>query len=168
MTNNNFSMTSDAIAAGIKELRADLDKVNAAVSIIGKVAVEKAKEITLSIEHAQEQYASAMANEVLSARKARLSAYSDIVVNYPAGRDSLLKTPFTIKYTKIAYNGNLQTSVPREFSVIGFAALPDEAMEYLLEVKPSAIPAEIMALSPNDPAEALALYQRAKRRNCFR
>ena len=46
----------------------------------------------------------------------------------------------------------------------GVAGLDNAAYEYLITVKPEAIPAEIMALAPGNPQEAFMLYFVGKQR----
>lgn len=46
----------------------------------------------------------------------------------------------------------------------GFDALDDVAYEYLVTVKPEAIPAAIMELAPGNPQEAFGLYFVGKQR----
>lgn len=155
--------SSVAVAAEIEKLRADLAKVNATVEIIGKAAVNKAGQIAVAIKEAQERLANALADELIEARNKRLSRFSDIRVEYARG-SSLLNTAFTICYTQNTYDYRIGATVPQDHKCNGFAALGNDAFEYLLNVKPEAIPAEIMALAPRDPHTAFDIYLAGKRR----
>ncbi|VXC99378.1 hypothetical protein [Sphingomonas sp. AX6] len=155
--------SSAAIVAEIEALRADLRKVNAAVDIIGKPAVSKVEQITDALKVAQDKLADALADEVVEARNKRLSSFTDIRVDYARG-NSVLSTAFTIHYNRSSYDYRIGMSVPQSHKCNGFAALDDHAFEYLLNVKPEAIPAEILALAPGDPHAAFDVYLAGKRR----
>jgi hypothetical protein len=165
------TISSGAIASEIEKLRADLRNVNAAIEVIGKPAMQKATELEHAIAKAQERYATALANEAAAARTARLAAFSDISVEVRHGdkrEPNLLKATVIIRYTKDAYDARYRQAFPKEHSCNGFMALPDDAYEYLVWVKPEAIPAEIMELAPGDPHAAFRAYFTGLRRGCFR
>jgi hypothetical protein len=150
---------SAGIASEIETLRLNLDKVNAAIPVIGKAAAAKAKEIADDIEKAQERYAQALTDEVAAARCERMSLFSDISITYPDDPDRpLLRMNFTVRYTKLAYDMRTRLAAPAVYTVQGIFGLPDDAYEYLMMVKPEAIPPQIMALSPGDPHEAMGRY----------
>lgn len=165
MTN---TVTSVALAAEIEALRSDHAKVTAAIPLVGKAATAKAQQIAKDIAEAEERYASAIANEVLSERQARLANFSNIEVLYKPNFDNLLTVNFLIRYYKAAWDYQNRVTVQKEFTCNGFTALPDDAYEYLETVKPDAIPPAIMALAPGDPHEAFAIYLSGLRRGCFR
>lgn len=164
-----MTQISADIASEIIALRSDLAKVEAAIPVIGKAATAKAKEIAAAIDEAQERYAAALADELTAARKARLASFSDISVTYPDGR-SLLSTPFTIRYTKRAYDSAKKASIPTPFKVVGFnnLRLSDTAWDYLMSERPDAIPPQIMALAPGNPIEAMDRYFSAVKRGYIR
>ena len=153
----------DAIANEIEALKSQLGKINALVEIIGQPAILKADEVAKALEDAKERYAEALANKATVEREERLKAFTDIRVETKPG-DNLLDTTFTIYYTRSTWNMTLNESVPQEHSCTGFARLDDAAYEYLVMVKPRAIPAEIMALAPGNPQDALGLYFMAQKR----
>ncbi len=148
------------IASEIEALRSDLAKVQAAIPIVGKAAATKAQDISKAIDDAKERYAAAMADEVLAARKARLAKFSDMTVSYPDDGRGLLKIPFTIRYTKPAYDSVKKATVPKLFKVDGFnnLRLSGDAWDYLMSDRPDAIPPQIMALAPGDPVAAMDRY----------
>lgn len=155
--------SSTAIVAEIETLRADLEKVSATVDIIGKPAASKAEQIANALKVAQDKLADALANEVIEARNKRLSSFTDIRVDYARG-DSLLKTAFTIHYRRNSYDYRIGMTVPQSHKCSGFEALNGNAFEYLLSVKPEAIPAEILVLAPGDPHAAFDIYLAGKKR----
>ena len=162
------TINSVAIAAEIKSMRHDLATVTAAAPIMGKPAIETAARLEKAIALAEGKLADALANDLLEAQKKRLSAFSDIRVDYDRTNTSLINTAFTIKYTKASWDMALGQTVPREHTSSSFAALPNDAYEYLVTMRPAAIPAPIMALAPNDPHEAFSIYLAGKARGYFK
>lgn len=159
--------TSQDVTASIETLHRDLDKVRSVQDLLGKAATDKIKAIETDIAAATEELSEALATEHETARKRLIASFSDISVSvtYPGGRDGmLLSAGFIIRYERLTYNMKAGESLPKQFMCNGFAALPDEAFDYLIEVKPEAIPAEIMALAPGDPRDAFNRYFMAKRR----
>ena len=165
MTDN---ANSAAIAAEIETLRSDLAKVNATIEIVGKPAITKAEQITTALEIAQSKLTDALANEIIEAQKKRLAHFYDIRIEYPRDETNLTHIPFEIRYTKSTYDMKLGQSVPKEHTCNGFSMLADDAYEYLVTMKPEAIPAPIMALAPGDPHEAFSIYLAGVRRGYFR
>lgn len=166
MTNND---TLAAIATEIETLSAELLKVNGYIDILGKPAMIKANEIDKALADAKERFADALTVEQVEARKLRLSHYSDIRISTAAEAGAnLFSTTFTISYTKDTWDLALNATVPKQHSCIGFAALDNTAYEYLMTVKPEAIPAQIMALAPGKPEEAMDKYFTGLRRGYFK
>lgn len=160
-----------AIAAEIETLRADLRTVNAAADIIGDAAHDRAKAIEAAVTEAQARYADALAAEAEKSREARLADFRSIRVEttYPAGADgNLLRAGFVIHYERMTYDARYRAAFPVAHSCNGFSALPNEVYEYLVVRHPEAIPAEIMALHPDDPQEAFRAYFMGKRRGVIR
>ncbi|MGK6322297.1 hypothetical protein ACMGDM_04360 [Sphingomonas sp. DT-51] len=155
------------IAAEIESLSADLLKVNATIDLIGKPAITKANEIAKALADAKERLASALTDEQTEARNIRLSQFSDIRVDVRSG-DSLMDTGFTIHYSQMAWDMSLGETVAKPHTCNGFTNLADNAYEYLITVKPEAIPAQIMALAPGDPERAMSVYLAGKARGYFK
>lgn len=155
--------TLAAIATEIETLSADLLKVNSSIDLIGKVAIDKANEIDKALKDAKDRFATALADEQVEARTQRLARFSDIRVEVKPG-DNLLSTSFVIKYMKDTWDMQAKASPPKQHECNGFAALDDDAYEYLVTQKPQAIPAIIMALAPGKPEQAMALYFQGQRR----
>lgn len=152
-----------AIATEVETLSAELLKVNNYIDILGKPAIDKANEIDRALKDAKDRFATALADEQVEARTQRLARFSDIRVEVKPS-DNLLTTSFIIKYMKDTWDMAAKASPPKQHECVGFAALDDDAYEYLVTQKPHAIPASIMALAPGKPADAMALYFRAKQR----
>lgn len=166
MSNTAIRPVAD-ILAYVAILHRDMDKVRAVENILGDTATEKLKELAAAVETAKNELAMAEAAEIRAARERLLSTFSDISVSvsYPAGREGmLLSAGFLITYERLTYSMSERANLPKQYTCNGFAVLPDEAYAYLVEVKPEAIPAEIMALAPGDPREAFNQYFMAKQR----
>lgn len=151
------------IANEIENLNATLSKIKDLVALIGKPAVLKADEVAKALEDAKERYAEALTNQATVEREERLKAFTDIRIVASPG-DNLMNTTFTIYYTRKAWDNDAKESLPKVFECRGFAGLDDAAYEYLVTVKPEAIPAEILALAPGNPQEAFGLYFVGKQR----
>lgn len=151
------------IASEIDTLSADLYKVTATIELLGKPAQLKANEIEAALEDAKDRFATALADQATAERDKRVASFSDISVEVRPG-ESLIDTGFIIRYTKDAWDISLNETVPKAHECNGFAALADDAYEYLLARKPEAIPAQIMALAPGNPHEAFGIYFGAKAR----
>jgi len=155
------------IATEIDTLSADLAKVNATIDLIGKPAETKAKQISAALDDAKERFAVAITDQATEERNQRLSRFSDMRVETRAG-DNLCTTTFEIHYMQNTWDMALKESIPKPHKCNGFAGLSSDAYEYLLAVKPEAIPAEIMALAPGKPEEAMSVYMAGKARGYFK
>jgi len=159
---------SGAIAAEIESLRSDLDIATAAIPVIGKAATLKATQLEQALTEAQAKFAEALSNELLEAQKARLANFSAIRVDWDREETSIIHASYTIIYTRTSYDDRLGSNVPREHTIKGFSALDENALEYLLTVRPDAIPAPILALAPGDPHKAFDIYLAGKARGYLR
>jgi hypothetical protein len=151
------------IATEIETLTANLTKINALVELIGKPAVLKADEVVKALNEAKERFADALANQGAAERAERIKDFSGIRVVTKPG-NNLLDTTFIIHYTRNTWDIRNNESVPMEHECSGFAQLDDAAYEYLVTVKPSAIPAAIMKLAPGNPQDAFGAYFMAQKR----
>lgn len=98
---------------------------------------------------------------------ARFAGLSNIRVTASGERETtggLLGRAFTITWTSPVHDMYSGESQPRQHTITGFASLPAPVYDFLVERHPSQIPAEIMALAPGNPAEAMHRYFVAKRR----
>lgn len=157
------------IANEIETLSADLRRVNALIDVLGKPAMTKANELDKALQSAKDRFATALTDQADKEREERLSRYSDITVTstFEAG-DNLISTGFTIRYMAKTWDMVLKDSVPKQHECNGFAALPDDVYDYLVSVKPQAIPSVIMKLAPGNPREAMSIYLQSKARGFFK
>lgn len=158
---------SNTVAQEIEAIKNKLAKATAAIHIFGDPAIAKVDELNKQLAEAKERYASALCDEAIAARTQRLSKFSDIRVETKPG-NNLISTGFVIRYTRVTWDMAINESVPKQHECNGFAALSNDAYEYLLAVKPQAIPAEIMALAPGNPEEAMSVYMAGKARGYFK
>lgn len=155
--------TLAAIANEIETLTVTLSKINELVALIGKPAVIKADEVGKALEDAKARFAEALANQAAVEREERLKNFTDIRIVASPGKN-LMNTEFMIYYTRKTWNNDAKESLPKVHECRGFAGLDDAAYEYLVTVKPHLIPAEIMALAPDNAQEAFMLYFVGKQR----
>ncbi|MDJ0278437.1 hypothetical protein QLH51_16695 [Sphingomonas sp. 2R-10] len=166
MTNIN---TIGSIADEIETLSANLAKANALTDLLGQPAIDAVSKLTGELKDAKDRFAAALAKQDADDRAKRLSRFSDIRVETKSNADNnLISTGFTIRYMQKTWDDNLKDSVPKEHECNGFAALVDDAYEYLVTQKPQAIPAVIMALAPGKPQEAMSIYMQSKARGYFK
>lgn len=152
------------IANEIETLDAQLSKIKDLVDLIGQPAILKADEVAKALVDAKDRFADALANQGEVEREERLKAFTDIRVVAAPGHN-LMTTAYTIYYTRKAWDNDAKESLPKVFECKGFLGLDDAAYEYLVTVKPEAIPAEIKALAPGNPQEAFGLYFVGKQRD---
>jgi len=155
--------TLAAIANEIETLDAQLLKIKDLVELIGKPAIIKSDEVAKALEDAKDRFADALANQGEVEREERLENFTDIRIVASPGHN-LMSTAYTIYYTRKTWDNDAKESLPKVHECKGFAALDDAAYEYLVTVKPEAIPAEIKALAPGNPQEAFSLYFVGKQR----
>lgn len=163
MTNTPSNIVAQEIAA----LKDSITKANAAIHIFGEPAIAKVDELEKQLAEAKERFAGALCNEAIEARTKRLAKFSDISIVTKPG-DNLISTGFVIRYMQDTWDISRNETVPKQHECNGFAALSNDAYEYLLAVKPEAIPAEIMALAPGNPEEAMSVYMAGKARGYFK
>jgi hypothetical protein len=157
--------SADVIAT-IEVLHRDLARVRSVVDILGSAAADKIKAIEEDIAAANLELTEALTAEALEARNKLIASFSDISIttSRPLYDDNLSCVSFSITYERLTYSMAERASIPTRYTCNGFDALPDEAYDYLLEVRPEVIPVEIMALAPGKPREAFARYFQAQRR----
>jgi hypothetical protein len=165
MTKN---LTSYDIADEIEEIRSKIATAQAAAPVFGDPAIAKVDELSKLLHDAKERFASALADEVIDARNKRLSKFSSIRVETKPDDQNLINTGFAIHYTQDTWDIDLNATVPKPHTCNGFAALSNDAYDYLVTVKPEAIPAAIMALVPGNPQAAMSTYLAGKARGYFK
>jgi hypothetical protein len=155
------------IATEVETLEANLLKVNATIDLIGKPAIDAANKIDTALADAKGRLGTALANQIEIERGQRMRGFSDISVDVRPG-ENLISTGFVIRYTRDTWDVALGQTVPKPHVCNGFASLADNAYEFLMTIKPEAIPAVIMALAPGKPEKAMSIYLQGKARGYFK
>jgi len=162
-TTNDIALFATEVAT----LEADLLKVTATIDLIGKPAIDAADKIDEALGDAKGRLGTALANQIEIERGQRMRGFTDISVEVRPG-ENLISTGFLIRYTRDTWDVALGQTVPSEHKCNGFAALADNAYEFLMTAKPQAIPAVIMALAPGEPEKAMSIYLQGKARGYFK
>lgn len=159
-------MTTDlkALAAELADAKADLAQWERLTN-----AADGVKALVASYDKAKAAQAKADEAAAKEAAEARFTGLSDLRVIDASGGSSgcaggVLRKSWRITWTAPQFDMETMTSPPRSHSVVGFAALPDNVFAFLIEKHPDKVPAEIMALCPGNPAEAMTEYFRACKR----
>lgn len=74
---------------------------------------------------------------------------------------------FKITYTKDQWDSRMGRCYPKAMTAETFSAVPADVLLYLLEKQPELLPADILALDPDSPRNALQIYMVARRKGCF-
>lgn len=127
-------------------------------------AEARVKALTADLAKAKSAEEKATAARVQAAYDARFADLSDIRVIDTTPDEGVLRSGFTITYTRTAYDMDRQENVPSPISISGFGGLPDNVFAFLQERHPDRIPEKIMSLAPGDPTEAFNRYFRGLRR----
>lgn len=100
------------------------------------------------------KYAASRAAQEKLDNDARFAGLSGITVTDKTPDETTLRSSFEITYVSLIYDMYANASLPVPSTVVGFDALPEHVLAYLLERHPEQIPAKIIRLAAN-PADAL-------------
>lgn len=147
----------ETLTATVERLGAELNQALQDVALLQRLKTAEADADRLAIElrTAQEALVQATVTAVQEQRAGAYLAFKDITVS-SAGLKTGLHTSFTIRVTKLAFDG--RESVPVIYTHTGFLGLPSDAFGYLIDVHPEQVPASIAALAPGDLYEAFNRY----------
>ena len=127
-----------------------------------KDAEKRAPLIGLELARAQERLCAASADEIIAKREAEFAHIRGISVTVvgppPPGSLSALSARYIINYERVIYDPTFRRSDWAPVSINGFNALASEVLRYLVLCKPSAIPAIIMEMAPDNPEAAMKAY----------
>lgn len=146
----------------LAEAQADL-----ALSHRLKSAQARAKDLIAQCEKAQAEHEAAQVANAKAAQDARFAGLKNLAIVEVADPNGpgLLKNRYRITYTRDAWNGDLNVTLPTPASDNGFEALPSHVYEWIVTRHPEQVPAAIRALDPTgNVEEALARYITARRR----
>ena len=126
-----------------------------------------AAQLTKELASAQDALTAYAIAETRAEMDSMFSKFGDmaVTVTTEAGETANpIRSRYAITYEQRAYNTNTRRSDMVQRTTNGFAMLDTEAMAYLIERKPEAIPALIMDLAPGNPEAAFDQYFMAMRR----
>jgi hypothetical protein len=148
------AMVSD-VAERLAEAEADV-----ALLLRLKEAQATAARLRGELSAAEDKRAEALADTIAEERKARYASFKDVRVDTSigTGTSDALSARYTITFKRLAYNYSTRANDLVERSYHGFQAIEADALGYLIEVRPDALPAMISELAPGDPAKALQRY----------
>lgn len=152
----------ETIAAELAEAKADvalLQRLNAADR--RAAALQKQYDRALAAQDA------ALEKAAEEARRSRFDGLSNLRVVLEGDPDNLCRTAYRITWTGQQHDSYVGMSVPRQFDIVGFEALPENVFAFLIEQNPEQVPPTIRALAPGDLMEAFERYFRGRRRGYF-
>lgn len=164
--------TSAAIRHAIHVNKGELDAARADAALYERLKASPAL-VTKLMKEASEltaKLSEVSAAEDIAKRDALFAQFGGMTVTYqmPPNRSGLLNAKWAIRWKKNVQTGYAWSSGMKDFEAQDFTTLehscPD-AYRYLVEAHPEKIPGIIMELSPNNPAEAMAIYCASKRAN---
>jgi hypothetical protein len=152
--------------AALKQAQEDAalyERIKAAPALV-PVLLKEASALTAKLSEA-------LAAEAKAERDRIFARFGDINVTCHFSSlhsKGLLNAQWVIRWTMDVQTGYAWSSGMKEFTASDFTTLghsyPD-AYRYLVEARPEKIPDIIMQLSPDNPAEAMAIYCASKRAN---
>lgn len=153
-----------ALTAKLAGIVAELDEARKDVALLERLKAAEANVKRLTKEQADifAEREAAYAARSKAKQDARFANLSKIRIVDSTPHESVLRSGFTIKYTRLAYDMYAQANVPQDVTVEGFTGLPDDVFDFLIERHPEAIPSKIRNLA-GDAREAFAVYFRALR-----
>ena len=150
-------------AAEVTRLQSELATAEQDIALLLRLksAEASANRLREELATATAEQAKAGADAEEAARKARMAHFLDITISDTGLNDgiNLVRTSFPISITKLAYDSMRNVTEPQTYEFLGgLQNLPPDALEYLVNERPEAIPGRILALAPGDPEAALERY----------
>ena len=158
------------IAGRIASITAELAAANADVALLQRLkdAEANADRLTAELATAQDSAAKVQADANNVKRQEAFARIRNMTITAITPSDNpnagLLATRFAVTYETVAYDSSTRCTVWRVASAPNIDRLPNEALAYLTEATPEIIPAAIMALAPDSPAQAVGSFIQAIRR----
>lgn len=172
MTKNKSAQPVNAIALAnhISGMSAELVTVKADIELLKRLKGAEANgdRLEAAIAAARTQLATAQADANDAKQQEAFARIRNMKITAIAPSDNpnagLLQTRFAVTYETVAYDSRTRCTVWRVASAPNINHLPNEALAYLTGAVPEIIPAGIMALAPDSPAQAVASFIQAIRR----
>jgi hypothetical protein len=155
---NNAVTRSLIAAAELERIAADLHAACEDVALLERLksAKDRVTRLTAEQEKVTKERDRALAAEAKAADAARFAGISDVSVTDGSPNENVLRSDFTITYTKPYWDG--RETRQKQQSATSFGSLPADVLAYLMDKRPDLIPAKIMALAPDDPKAAFGCY----------
>lgn len=151
--------TPNTIANNLSRITDELSTAQADVAFLGRL--RGAEALVKSLSHEQASLSSqldlALAAEAEALRAARFASLGSIRVVDQTPDKHVIGSVFRITYGKISWDMDANISIMTDHIAEGFAGLPSEVLEYLIEEHPSQIPFKIAGLAAT-PGAAFARY----------
>ncbi|MBL0114280.1 MAG: hypothetical protein IPP45_01920 [Sphingomonadales bacterium] len=165
MTKPKTQLDLGLLTAMVADLTERLAQADADVALLVRLkeAEATAARIRAELQTAQDKRAEAIADAAMQEKMARYASFKDARVDTSEGANALA-TSYTITIKRLAYNYSTRENDLVERVYHGFESLEADALGYLIDVRPEAIPAILMTLAPGDPAGAMRRYYQAKQR----
>lgn len=165
MTKPKTQLDLGLLTALVEDLTERLAQADADVVLLVRLkeAEATATRIRAELLAAQDKRAEAIADAAKQERMARYASFKDARVDASEGANAL-SASYTITIKRLAYNYATRQNDLVERTYQGFEALEADALGYLIDVRPEALPAILMDLAPGDPATAMRRYYQAKQR----
>lgn len=163
-------VNANEIAGRIASITAELAAANADVALLQRLkdAEANADRLTLELAAAQLSLDTIEANANDTKRQEAFARIRNMKITAIAPSDNpnagLLQTRFAVTYETVSYDSSTRRTVWLVASAPNINHLPIEALAYLTEATPEIIPAAIMALAPDSPAQAVGSFIQAIRR----
>lgn len=162
-----LTFSSNDLHARIATLLAELTEASKDLALMKRLKLAEANVDRLAneLEETRALLPATIADEYVAQREALFSGFHSVSVeDKSAASAHVLHKAFAITVKRIVTQFETGDNLLTDFTYNGFEAMPQETYLYLLERQPSAIPSSIMALAPNDPQAAFAIYFVGKRR----
>ncbi|MBD2841505.1 hypothetical protein [Erythrobacter rubeus] len=159
----------------ISRLSSELEAAQADLELAERIKTARARVADLSgkLADAQAEYRQEQEEAAKAARAERLGRISNVRVtdktsSAASAQGGVLHRVWQIDWDAPKWDHRTNTSPVGRHTAHGFYDLRTNVMEYLLDEAPEQIPAEILALCPGDPREAMCEYLAARRRGYTR
>ncbi len=155
------------IAGRIASITAELAAANADVALLQRLkdAEANADRLTAELATAQDSAAKVQADTNNAKRQEAFARIRNMTITAITPSDNpnagLLQTTYAVSYETVAYDSSTRCTVWRVASAPNLHHLPTDALAFLTEAVPEIIPAGIMALAPDSPAQAVGSFIQA-------
>lgn len=155
-----MTIETTALQHTIARVQADLARAAADVALYERL---KAAHVLHKRLHA---HLDELTQQLAGASKPPESNIKDVRISVDDHDGNILRSTYTVSVTRPVYNYRTHGTDDVVARLQGLQRLPDDVTAWLIQ-HPSRIPAAILALAPNDAADALHQFRAALRRGYF-